>query len=61
MKHNNLQVEELGENTGIKEMRKFISYYIKNLKNATIIREKVNRIETKDELITCITEYFKSL
>lgn len=61
LNHINLQVEELGENTGIKEMRKFISYYIKNLKNATIIREKVNRIETKDELITCITEYFKSL
>ncbi len=61
LNHINLQVEELGENTGIKEMRKFISYYIKNLKNATVIREKVNRIESKDELTTCITEYFNTL
>ncbi len=56
-----MQVEFLGENTGIKEMRKYMTYYLKNLPNASIVRQKINEIETKYELEACITEYFKNL
>lgn len=61
LEHINLQVEFLGENTGIKEMRKHLVYYLKNLPNAASIRQKVNQIETKQELEACIIEYFKNL
>ena len=59
LEHIELQVEELGENTGIKEMRKHLSYYIKNLPDAAQMRQAINRIETKQELIDCLTEYFE--
>lgn len=61
LEHINLQVEELGENTGIKEMRKHMTYYIKGLKDSSAIRQKINTIETKNELVECITEYFKNI
>ena len=41
-------------------MRKHLSYYLKNLPNASSIRQKINTIETKQELETCLTEYFKT-
>lgn len=61
IEHINLEIEEKGERTAIKEMRKHISWYIKNCKDATKIREKINTIEEKQELIDCLTEYFKSI
>lgn len=61
LEHIELQVQELGENTGIKEMRKHMTYYLKGLKDASTIRQQVNIIETKEELIGCLTEYFKNL
>lgn len=61
LEHIDLQVLELGENTGIKEMRKHMTYYLKGLKEASVVRQQVNLIETKDELVKCLTEYFKKL
>lgn len=61
IKHINFAVEEKGESIAIKEMRKHISAYIKGLKEATKIREKVNEIETKQELISCLAEYFNEI
>ncbi len=59
--HINLEVEEKGEYTGIREMRKHLASYTKGLKNSSIIRCKINEIETKEELINSLTEYFKNL
>lgn len=61
IRHINLEVEQKGEDVGIKELRKHMCAYIKNLPNSASLREKVNKIEKKDELITCLTEYFKSI
>ena len=61
LEHINLQVDYLGENTGIKEMRKNMSYYLKNLPGAAQIRQQVNQIETKKELEICLKEYFNTL
>ena len=58
LKHIKWEVEEKGEHVGIKELRKHMSAYIKNMPNATTMREKINKIETKNELETCLTEYF---
>ena len=61
IKHIELEVEQKGEKTGIKELRKHMCAYIKNLPNSAALREKINRIETKNELITCLTEYFENI
>lgn len=61
IEHINLEVEEKGEDIGIKEMRKHLSWYIKNLKDASRIREKINTLKTKQEVIDCLKEYFKSI
>lgn len=60
-RHIELEVEQKGESVGIKELRKHMCAYIKNLPNSASLRQKVNQIEKKDELISCLTEYFKSI
>ncbi len=59
--HLKLAVKEKGEYIAIREMRKHICWYIKKLKESSKIREKVNRIEDVNELITCLDEYFNSI
>ena len=59
--HIELEVKEKGENVGIKEMRKHLAYYVKNTKEASRIRDKINRIDSKKELIDCLNEYFNNL
>ena len=61
IKHIELEVEEKGENVGIKEMRKHLAHYIRNGKDASLIRQKINSIVTKKELIDCLNEYFKNI
>lgn len=61
LKHIQLEVEEKGENTGIKEMRKHIAWYVKNTKDASKIRDKINTIENISELTSCLVEYFNNL
>ncbi len=58
--HINLAVEEKGE-IAVKELRKHIAWYTKNLKNSSEFRNKINTIEQEDELINYIDEYFKTL
>lgn len=59
LKHIEWEVEEKGENVGIKELRKHMAAYIKNIPNASTLRNEINKIETKKELETCLKEYFK--
>lgn len=58
LKHIEWKVEEKGELVGIKELRKHISAYIKNMPDATTMRNKINKIEAKKELEDCLKEYF---
>ena len=59
--HLKLAIEEKGEYIAIREMRKHICGYIKNMKESSKFREKVNRIEDVNELTSCLDEYFNSL
>ena len=58
LQHINLEVTEKGENVGIKEMRKHICYYLKNMKNASELRNTINHLETKEEVEKTLKEYF---
>ena len=60
LEHLELMILEKGEYIAIREMRKHISGYTKNLPNSSKFREEMNKIEDKEELINYITEYLKS-
>ena len=58
--HIELAVEEKGE-IAIKELRKHIAWYTKNLKNSSDLRSLINTIESKEELLNKLDEYFNTL
>lgn len=59
-RHIALAIEEKGE-IAVKELRKHIAWYTKNLKNSSEFRSKINQIETEELLIQKTEEYFKLL
>lgn len=61
IEHLNLMIEKKGEYVAIREMRKHISGYTKNLPNSSKFREEMNKIENKNELIKYITEYMQTI
>ena len=58
--HIKLAIEEKGD-IAVKELRKHIAWYTKNLKNSSEFRNSINKIENEKELIEKIEEYFKTL
>lgn len=61
LEHLDLAVLEKGEYVGVREMRKHICWYLKNLKDSSKVREEINRLETREEVETRLKEYFKTL
>lgn len=59
--HLELAVNEKGEYVAIREMRKHICWYIKNLKDSSKLRQEVNKIERKQQLVQVLEEYFNNL
>ena len=56
--HLNLLVEEKGEDVAIKEFRKHLAAYSKNLPNSSNFRVKVNAIDDRKNLEKTLDEYF---
>ena len=61
VRHINMEIEERGEEVAIKEMRKQLSWYIKNLKDSSQMRDKINKIIDKEQLLNEIKAYFEYL
>lgn len=61
LEHLNLAIEDKGERVALVEMRKHLGWYIKNSKDASSIRSAINQTTNKEELISILTEYFKSI
>lgn len=61
LKHINMEIEEKGENIAIKEMRKHISAYTKNLPNSGEFRNKINMLNTRKEVEDCLVKYFNNI
>ena len=53
-----LELENKPEVTAIREMRKHIAWYTKNMPNSSEFRNEINKIENKEELIKKVEEYF---
>ena len=58
--HLNLLVEEKGEDVAIKEFRKHLAAYSKNLPNSSNFRVKVNAIDDRKELENTLDKYFEA-
>ncbi|CCU77610.1 tRNA dihydrouridine synthase B [Halanaerobium saccharolyticum subsp. saccharolyticum DSM 6643] len=61
LRHLELAVDYYGEKHGIPIMRKHISWYLKGMPNAGVIKNKVNQLAKKDKLISFLSEYKKEL
>ena len=59
LEHLELEIEEKGEYTGIREMRKHICYYLKGEPGASEIREKINHAESRNEVESILREFYK--
>ena len=57
-KHIELELQEKEEITAIREMRKHIAWYTKNMPNSSEFRCEINKIEDKDLLMKTVEEYF---
>ena len=55
LRHARLQLEYKGEFCGIREMLKHVAWYTKGLKGAARMREKVNAVESLEELENLLT------
>ena len=59
--HIELDIRYKGEAVALNEMRKHIAWYTKNMPNSSSFRNYINKINTKDELISVIKEYFETI
>ncbi|NLY42965.1 MAG: tRNA dihydrouridine synthase DusB [Clostridiaceae bacterium] len=57
LEHVRLLVQYKGEYVGIREARKHVSWYVKGLRNASRIKEMVNRVNTLEEMEKVLTQY----
>ena len=58
LKHIELEIEEKGEERGIKELRKHLCFYIKGENNASELRNIINHIESVSELKNILIQRF---
>ena len=59
LEHFELLLKDKGEYTATREIRKHIAWYVKGMPNATIIRNKINLVESEKEFLEILSEYFK--
>jgi len=59
--HFKLLLEQKGEYTATREIRKHIAWYSKGLKDSSCLREKTNQVETADDFYRIIDEYFSKI
>ena len=59
--HIELDIRYKGEVVALNEMRKHIAWYTKNMPNSSSFRNYINKINTKDELLSVIKEYFETI
>lgn len=61
LRHTDLLVEEKGEYTGTREMRKHIAWYTKGLRDSNQFRDKINLLESSEALKEALNEYYEYL
>ena len=59
--HIELEMKEKGEYIGIREMRKHICWYLKNLKDSSKVRQIINQLESKEAVVRTLEDYFNNI
>lgn len=57
-RHMKMLVEFKGEHAGVREMRKHIAWYVKGMKNASRVKEKVFGLEKQEDIIRLLRNCF---
>lgn len=57
LKQLDLAVKYKGENLGVIEMRKHISWYLKGMRNANSVKNTINGLDSKEEIKKTLLEY----
>ena len=57
-RHARMQMEEKGEYTGVREMRKHLSWYTVGYPNSAKYRQMINSMETMEELLHSLDMVF---
>ena len=58
LEHFDMLLQEKGEYTATREIRKHIAWYVKGMPNATVIRDKINFVETEENFKEILKQYF---
>lgn len=58
LEHFELLLKEKGEYTATREIRKHIAWYVKGMPNATVIRDKINSVETEFDFKNILKQFF---
>lgn len=61
LRHGRMQVEWKGEYTGIREMRKHTAWYTAGYPKSSVLRRRVNEIETLSQLEELLSAYVSSV
>jgi len=59
IKHYDMLTNEKGEYTAVREMRKHIAWYIKGMKDASVMRNHINTLEKKQDTIETLKSFFE--
>ena len=57
IRHMQMLIDLKGEHTGICEMRKHIAWYLKGLHNSAVIKEKVFRMDSRQDIVQLLEDY----
>jgi len=57
IKHTDLMIQHKGEGRAVKEMRKHVGWYLKGFRNACLVRKKVNKAQTRQQLLGILKAY----
>ncbi len=60
LRHLSDMVEYKGEGVGVREMRKHIGWYLKGLRNAAEMRERINKLEGYQEVRETLINYLQN-
>lgn len=61
IEHLNLICSIKGERIGVREMRKHIAWYIKGIRNSNEVKNKINTIDTKEDMEKVLIKYIEEL
>lgn len=57
IKHLEMTCQHKGNRVGVKEMRKHLAWYLKGMKDSNEIKNRINKMDDKEEIIKLLEEY----